>query len=68
MDLSYYAKKIPEHLIIEKCLWVGDVRVEIDHIGYDTSNPLDYKKAFKKMLDILGVEYNTALEQTKEGQ
>ncbi len=54
--LSYYASKIPSHIVICKCLWVGNVSVDIDHIDHDLQKPLDYESAFKKMLNKLGIE------------
>ena len=51
--LSKLAKKIPNHLVIDKILWVGDIKVEINHIDNDLSNPLDYANAFKKMVEKL---------------
>lgn len=51
-SLNELAKKIPNHLIIEKALWVGDMRVCIDHIDNDLTKPLDYAKAFEKMIKI----------------
>lgn len=50
-ELSELASKIPNHLVIEKCLWVGNVSVEINHIDNDLSGPLDYVEAFKKMIE-----------------
>jgi len=44
-----YREEFPDHLIIEKCLWVGNVSVEINHIDNDLNRPLDYEEAFKKM-------------------
>lgn len=42
--------KIPNHLVIEKCLWVGHVSVDIDHIDNDLDKPLNYIAAFEKMI------------------
>jgi len=56
MTLNDYAKELPNHLIIEKCLWVGNISVDIDHIDNDLNKPLDYKKAFKKMLGKLNIK------------
>ena len=56
MTLNDYAKKLPNHLVIEKCLWVGNVSVDIDHIDNDLNKPLDYKKAFKTMLGKLNIK------------
>ena len=55
-ELELLAKKIPNHLIIEKCLWVGNVSVDINHIDNDLSKPLDYVRAFKKMIEKLKVD------------
>ena len=44
-----YREEFPDHLIIEKYLWVGNVSVEINHIDNDLNRPLDYEEAFKKM-------------------
>ena len=67
-DLSYYARKIPSHLIIEKCLWVGNVSVEIDHIDNSLKNQLDYEAAFKKMLDKLKIKYNHRIHSDRQGR
>jgi hypothetical protein len=64
--LSYYANKIPNHIVICKCLWVGNISVDIDHIDNDLRKPLNYEPAFKKMLNKLGIEYNQSLHQTPE--
>ena len=56
--LSYYANKIPNHIVICKTLWVGNVSVDIDHIDNDLQKPLDYKSAFKKMLNKLKIKYS----------
>lgn len=49
-ELEYLLKKVPNHIVIEKCLWVGDIYVDIDHVDNDLNKPLDYTAAFKKML------------------
>lgn len=49
--LNELAKKIPNHLIIEKALWLGNIKVDINHIDNDLRKPLDYEKAFKKMIE-----------------
>ena len=49
-ELEELAKLLPNHLIIEKVLWVGNVRVDIDHIDDDLYKPLDYVKSFRKMI------------------
>ncbi len=48
---------VPNHLIIEKCLWFGkdndlkrEMRIEINHIDNDLSKPLNYEEAFKKAI------------------
>ncbi len=48
---------VPNHLIIEKCLWFGrdddskrEMRIEINHIDNDLNKPLDYGEAFKKAI------------------
>ena len=48
---------VPNHLIIEKCLWFGkdndskrEMCIEINHIDNDLSKPLDYEEAFKKAI------------------
>jgi hypothetical protein len=50
-ELNLLAKKIPNHLVIEKCLWVGNLHQDIDHINNDLDNPLDYLSAFRKMVE-----------------
>lgn len=42
-------EKYPNHLVIEKALWVGDVKVDINHINNDLSQPLDLFEAFERM-------------------
>jgi len=54
-EIEYYISKIPNHLVIEKCLWVNDVFVDIDHTDNDLDKPLDYLSAFRKMADKLDV-------------
>ena len=49
-ELSKLAEKIPEHIVHSKCLWVGNVRVDINHIDNDLEKPLDYISAFKAMI------------------
>ena len=53
--LEKYIRKLPNHLVVEKCLWVGNVSVDIDHIDYDCYKPLDLESAFKKMVDKLDI-------------
>ncbi len=48
-ELNELAKKMPNHIIHQKCLWNGNLRIEIDHIDNDLNKPLDYLTAFKKM-------------------
>jgi len=55
-ELSLLANKIPDHIVIEKCLWVGNVSVDINHIDNDLAKPLDYVSAFKKMIKKLGIK------------
>jgi hypothetical protein len=43
-------KLLPEHIVIEKCLWVGSMNVDIDHIDNDLNKPLNYEKAFNQMV------------------
>ena len=50
MDLSYYTKKLSGYYICEKCLWFGNISVDINHINNDLTQPLNYEEAFKKML------------------
>jgi hypothetical protein len=50
-ELEELAQKFPDHIIIEKCLWNGKTRVEIDHINNDINNPLDYVKAFRRLTE-----------------
>ena len=45
-------EKFPDYLIIEKCLWYGDRRIEINHIDNDLEKPLDYDEAFRKLRSI----------------
>jgi len=50
-NLSELIKQMPkDYYVCQKVLWAGDIRVEIDHIENDLSNPLDYEKAFRTML------------------
>ena len=54
--LSDLIKQMPvNYYVCQKVLWVGDLRVEIDHIDNKLDNPLDYKEAFKKMLEKLDI-------------
>jgi hypothetical protein len=55
-----YREEFPDHLIIEKYLWVGNVSVEINHIDNDLNRPLDYEEAFKKMKSKLTEESSNA--------
>jgi len=57
-ELKQLASKIPSHLIIEKALWVGDIKIDINHIDNDFSKPLDYITAFKKMIEKLKIDIN----------
>ncbi len=52
-ELAVLAEKIPDHIVIEKCLWVGNISVDIDHIDNDLNKPLDYLSAFKRMVEKL---------------
>jgi hypothetical protein len=52
-ELEILAKQIPNHIIIEKCLWAGNVSVDINHVDNDPSKPLDYVRAFKEMIEKL---------------
>jgi hypothetical protein len=52
-ELKELSEKIPNHLVIEKCLWVGNVSVDINHIDNDLNKPLDYIDAFKTMCNKL---------------
>jgi hypothetical protein len=48
-ELNRLAIKYKGHLIIEKCLWLGDIRIEINHIDNDLSKPLNFLSAFQKL-------------------
>ena len=48
--LDLLIKQVPNYRVMEKCLWSGDTRVEIDHIDNDLDKPLDYITAFEKMI------------------
>jgi hypothetical protein len=48
-ELDELVQKFPEHIIIEKCLWNGNIRIVIDHVDNDINNPLDYVEAFRKL-------------------
>ena len=52
-ELKDLAAKLPEHLVIQKRLWVGNTFVDIDHVDNDLDKPLDYVTAFQKMIDVL---------------
>lgn len=52
-ELEILTEKYPGHYINQKCLWLGDVRVEIDHTEYSLDSPLDYLKAFKRLDSIM---------------
>ncbi len=54
-ELKELAAQIPEHLVIGKCLWVGNVSVDIDHVDNDLDKPLDYVTAFQRMIKKLTV-------------
>lgn len=58
MTLSQLGNLIPNHLIIQKRLWVGRDYVDIEYFDNDLNKSLDYETAFKKMLDRLGIKYN----------
>ena len=53
IELENLAKKLPDHLIIQKRLWVRGIYVDIEHVDNDLDKPLDYISAFKKMIDKL---------------
>ena len=55
IELENIISKLPEYLVIQKCLWVGNERVEIDHIDNDLDKQLDYLGAFKKMAKKLNI-------------
>lgn len=55
-ELSSLAKEVPGHMVHDECLWLGQVRVEIDHIDNDLEKPLDYIKAFKQMIKLKSKE------------
>ena len=49
-ELKELAAKLPGHIVCDKCLWMGDERVEVNHIDNDPLKPLDYISAFKRMV------------------
>lgn len=55
-ELTMLAAKLPGYTVIQKCLWVGNERVEIDHIDNDLDKPLNYIKAFKQMASRLNIK------------
>ena len=55
IELENIISKLPEHLVIQKCLWVGNDCIEINHIDNDVDKQLDYLGAFKKMAKKLNV-------------
>lgn len=46
--------QVPNYLVIEKALWVGNVKVDINHKDNDLSKPLDFIDAFERMIKKLG--------------
>ena len=50
IDIENCILLMPEHYVCGKCLWVGNISVDIDHIDNDLSKPLNYTKAFNTML------------------
>ena len=54
-ELIRKVDKVKRHLVIDKCLWVGNYHVHIDHVGYDLDKPLNYIEAFRKMAKKLKV-------------
>lgn len=60
MNLDYYIKKMPKnYYICQKKLWVGDLSIDIDHIDDNLYKPLNYEKAFRKMLVKLNIDNKT---------
>ena len=57
MTLSQLSQLIPNHLIIEKRLWVGREYIGIEYFDNDPKKGFDYETAFKKMLNKLNIKY-----------
>lgn len=47
--LKELINKLPPHLVIEKALWIGDVKIDINHIDNNLNKPLNYIDAFERM-------------------
>lgn len=47
--LKELINKLPPHLVIEKALWIGDVKIDINHVDNDLNKPLNYIDAFERM-------------------
>ena len=43
--------RLPKYsYVCQKCLWSGDMHVDINHYDNDLDKPLDYEEAILKML------------------
>jgi hypothetical protein len=51
--LEDLALRMPNHIVMAKRLWVGNISVDINHIDNDLNKPLNYIDAFKEMAEIL---------------